>query len=83
MSESGRVVTVNLPKDLFDELDKVVAKIDRTKSWIVRQAVSEWLAEWHRRHQLTLEALNGVAEGRVIPHEEILAWTAQKLSRPA
>ena len=73
MSDATRVVTANLPHDLVSEMDKIAARIDRSKSWIVRQAVREWLAEEQRRHELTLEALKSVDEGRTIPHEEIVA----------
>ena len=73
-----RVVTANLPDDLVARMDEVAARIERSKSWIVRQAVAEWLAEERRRDELTREALNDVDEGRTIPHEEVLAWFAQR-----
>jgi predicted transcriptional regulator len=49
------------------------------KSWIVRQAVAEWLAEEQRRYEMTLEALKSVDEGWTIPHEEVLEWFAQRV----
>jgi predicted transcriptional regulator len=71
MSKDGRVVTANLPDDLVSRMDEIAARIDRTKSWIVRDAVSEWLAEEQRRYELTLEALKSVDEGRTFSQEEI------------
>ena len=59
-------------------MDEIADRIDRSKSWIVRQAVAEWLAEEQRRHELTLEALKDVDEGRTIPHEEVLAMVEQR-----
>jgi predicted transcriptional regulator len=78
MNDTGRVVTAKLPDDLVSRMDEVADRIGRTKSWIVRQAVSEWLAEEQRRYELTLEALKSVDEGRTIPHEEVLARVAQR-----
>jgi predicted transcriptional regulator len=52
-------------------MDEIASRIDRSKSWIVRQAVSEWLAEEQRRYELTLEALKDVDEGRTFTQEEI------------
>lgn len=78
MSKDGRVVTANLPDDLVSRMDEVADRIDRSKSWIVRQAVSEWLAEEQRRHELTLEALKSVDEGRTIAHQEVLAMAEQR-----
>jgi predicted transcriptional regulator len=70
-ADDGRVVTAKLPEDLVSQMDAVADRIDRTKSWIVRQAVSEWLAEEQRRYELTLEALQSVDEGRAFSQEEI------------
>jgi predicted transcriptional regulator len=71
MSDDGRVVTAKLPEALVTEMDKVAGRIDRSKSWIVRQALAEWLAEEQRRHDLTLEAMKSVAEGKSYSQEEI------------
>ena len=51
----GRVVTAVLPGDLARRMDVVVQRIDRSKSWIIRQAVAEWLAEEQRRFDLIIE----------------------------
>ena len=78
MADDGRVVTAKLPDDLVSLMDDVADRIDRSKSWIVRQAVTEWLAEEQRRYELTLEGLKEVDEGRTIPHEEVLAMVEQR-----
>ena len=71
MTKSGRVVTAKLPNDLVSRMDEIAGRIDRSKSWIVRQAVAEWIAEEQRRHILTLEALKDVDEGRTFTQEEV------------
>ena len=78
MPDDGRVITARLPDDLADQMDEVADRIERTKSWIVREAVSQWLAEEERRHELTLEALKGVDDGRTIPHAEVLGMIEQR-----
>lgn len=78
MADVGRVVTANLPDDLVSRMDVVARRIDRSKSWIVRQAVAEWLADEERRHELTLEALKDVDEGRTFSQEEIEKLFAAK-----
>ena len=77
-TDEERVVTARLPADLVARMDEVAGRIDRSKSWIVRQAVAEWLTEEERRHELTLQGLRDVDEGPVIDHEEILAMVALK-----
>jgi predicted transcriptional regulator len=78
MADAGRVVTAKLPDELVSRMDEVSVRIDRSKSWIVRQAVAEWLSEEQRRYELTLEALEDVDAGRTIPHEEVLAMVEQR-----
>lgn len=78
MSDEGRVVTAKLPEELASRMDEIAGRIDRSKSWIVREAVSEWLAEEQRRYELTLEGLADVDAGRTIPHEDVLAMAEQR-----
>jgi predicted transcriptional regulator len=81
MAEDGRVVTAKLTTDLVSRLDEVALQIDRSKSWIVRQAVGEWLTEHERRHALTLEALKSVDEGRTIPHDDVIKRMQERKAR--
>jgi predicted transcriptional regulator len=78
MAEEGRVVTAKLPDKLVTEMDEVAERIDRSKSWIVRQAVTEWLAEERLRYELTLEAMKSVDEGRFLSQDEIEEHFAAK-----
>lgn len=78
MPETGRVVTASLPADLVSRMDEVAKRMDRSKSWIVREAVSQWLAEEQRRYELTLEGLQDFDEGRTISHEAMLDWVERK-----
>ena len=73
MTDDGRTITAKVPEALAVRLDEIALRIDRSRSWIVRQALAEWLAEEQRRYELTLEALDDVDAGRVIPHETLLA----------
>lgn len=82
MKDVGRVITAKLPDELVSRMDEAAERLDRSKSWIVREAVSNWLDEEQRRYELTIEALRDVDEGRSIPHEEIRAMVeARKLER--
>lgn len=78
MTDGGRVVTARLPLDVAEELDLWATRGDRSKSWIIRQALTEWIAEEQRRYELTLEALKEVEEGRTHTQEEIEAMAAAR-----
>jgi len=81
MTGDDRVVTATLPSELASKLDEVAARTDRSKGWIVRQALAEWLAEEDRRHVLTLEAMKDIDEGRYFTHEEVKAAIATRPGR--
>jgi predicted transcriptional regulator len=49
-----RVVTAKLPRDLISRLDEAGERVDRSKTWIIRRALADWLAEEQRRCELTL-----------------------------
>ena len=73
MTEDGRTITAKVPRALAARLDEIARRIDRSRSWIVRQALTEWLGDEQRRYELTLEALDDVDAGHVIPHEAMVA----------
>ena len=78
MADDGRVVTAKLPDDLVSQMDQVADRIERSKSWIVREALVQWLAEEQRRYELTLEGLKDIDEGRLINQQEMEAWALNK-----
>lgn len=51
-----------------------MARLERSKGWIVKQALSAWIEQEEERSKLTLEAMIDVDEGRVIDHQAVQAW---------
>lgn len=56
MMSDARLVPADLRKALASRLDEADERMDRSRSWINRQALTDWLAEEQRRYDLTLEA---------------------------
>ena len=71
MAKEERIVTTKVGGKLLNQLDTIAERIDRPKSWIVREALTDWLAEEERRYQMTLEALAQVDAGQTYTHEEV------------
>ncbi|MBK6292249.1 MAG: ribbon-helix-helix protein, CopG family [Ignavibacteria bacterium] len=69
--------SVRLDSDLDAKLALLASELDRSKSWIIIQALREYLghaaAERHRWEQ-TREALESVSKGRVVPAEDVHTW---------
>lgn len=74
MNAPTKVVTAHLPIDLADKLDELAARDERSRGWIVKQALAAWIDQEEERHRLTLEGLADVDAGRLIDHERVLAW---------
>lgn len=69
-----RVLTAHVPAALADKVDALANRIERSRGWIVKQALAAWIDQEDERHQLTLEALADVDAGRLIDHQSVQAW---------
>ncbi|EGF92801.1 ribbon-helix-helix protein, copG family protein [Asticcacaulis biprosthecium C19] len=71
---STRTVTAHIPVELAEQVDAYANKLDRPRGWIVKQALQNWVSLEERRHQMLLEGLKDIDEGRVVDHAEIVVW---------
>lgn len=74
MTGPTKVMTAHVPLNLADKVDAMASRLDRSRGWIVKQALSAWVDMEEERHQLTLEALADVDAGRLIDHKDMIAW---------
>ena len=77
-----KVLTAHVPITLAKKVDELAERLERSRGWIVKQALSAWVDQEEERHRLTLEALADVDAGNVIDHQSITAW-ADSLSTKA
>jgi predicted transcriptional regulator len=71
------VTSVRIPDELLTQLDQAAEKLRRSKSWIINDAVKEYLAREQRKsHMLeeTREALADIKAGRVVEGAEVIDW---------
>lgn len=69
-----RVVTAHIPVSLAEKVDQAADRLERSRGWIMKQALSAWIAQEEERDRLTHEALTDVDAGRVIDHQAVQAW---------
>lgn len=69
-----RVLTAHVPLPLAEKVDRVAARLERSRGWVVKQALSAWVEQEEERSRLTREALADVDAGRVIDHQAVQAW---------
>lgn len=74
MTAATRVLTAHVPLPLADKVDQMASRLERSRGWIMKQALSAWIAQEEERDRLTQEALAEVDAGRVIDHQTVQAW---------
>lgn len=71
------VTTVRLQPELEESLNAMAGKLQRSKSWLINQALSEFIERQtleQSRWQETLKAMESAAQGKVVSGESVNAW---------
>lgn len=69
-----KVLTAHVPLPLAEKIDQMATRLDRSRGWIMKQALSAWIAQEEERSRLTREALADVDAGSVVNHQTVQAW---------
>ncbi|MBB4170281.1 MULTISPECIES: ribbon-helix-helix domain-containing protein [unclassified Rhizobium] len=69
-----KVLTAHVPLPLAEKVDQLATRLERSRGWIVKQALAAWIDQEEERRRLTLEALADVDSGEVIDHQSVRAW---------
>jgi len=84
------VTTVRLQPDIETGLDAMAEKLHRSKSWLINQALKEFIDRQELdqiRWKETLQAMDSVAQGNIVAGSEVHDWlrswgTSKELSPP-
>lgn len=71
---STRVLTAHIPEELAEKVDRYAESMERSRAWIVKQALSNWVEWEEEKARLSLEALEEADRIGTIPHEQMVAW---------
>jgi len=69
-----KVLTAHVPLQLAEKIDQIATRLERSRGWIMKQALSAWIDQEEERSRLTHEALADVDAGHVIDHLAVQAW---------
>ena len=71
------VTSVRLQPEIENPLEKLAHKLDRSKNYLINQAIKEFIArktlEENKWNQ-TLEALESVKSGRLVEEQDVNEW---------
>ena len=70
-----KVLTAHVPVDLADKVDYMAERLDRSRGWVVKQALAAWVSHEEEKTRLTQAAMAEVDQNVLITHEDMLAWS--------
>jgi len=71
------VTSIRLSSDVEVPLEQLAQKLDRSKNYIINQAIKEFVARQSMadiRWNDTLDALESVKSGKTVDEENVVAW---------
>ena len=71
------VTTVRLQTEVEQHLEAIADRLNRSKSWVINQALSEYIEKQQleqERWKQTLEAMESAAQGKVVDASELQRW---------
>jgi predicted transcriptional regulator len=69
-----KVLTAHIPLPMAEKIDQMATRLERSRGWVMKQALSAWIDQEEERSRLTREALADVDAGCVIDHQAVQAW---------
>jgi predicted transcriptional regulator len=79
-SSTTKVVTAHLPEDLADKLDSFAETRERSRGWVMKQALRSYIEWEEEKDRLTLEAIEDIERVGTIPHEEVVAYFEARIA---
>jgi predicted transcriptional regulator len=73
-------ISLRLPAELLEKLDKVAAIMERPRSWVILDAVREYLADEGQEMLDIQESIEQLDRGEGIPFEEVLSEMREKVA---
>ncbi|HCH7903369.1 TPA: ribbon-helix-helix protein, CopG family [Klebsiella oxytoca] len=71
-SLTKQTISAQIPVELAAAVESLALELDRSKSWIIKEALTTMLAERERRHQSIQAGLADVEAGRVVNHSDMV-----------
>ena len=71
------MTSVRMPDQLMDKLETIAEKLDRSKGWIIKDAVNQYIERIDRKEKMLVEtkqALLEIESGEVVDGDEVKAW---------
>ena len=71
------MTSVRMSDQLMEKLESIAEKLDRSKGWIIKDAVTQYVERIDRKEKMlaeTRQALSETESGKVVDGDEVMAW---------
>lgn len=69
-----RILTTQVSTELAEKVDAIASRLDRSREWVMNQALTDWIGQEEEHHRMTLEGLADVDAGRLVDADRVIAW---------
>jgi predicted transcriptional regulator len=69
-----KTITAQVSSSLLEQIDKVAAQSERSRDWVINEALEIWLSLEEENDRLIREGLADIDAGRFVEHDEVRAW---------
>ncbi len=69
-----KVLTAHIPLPLAEKVSEISVRLERSRGWIVKQALTAWVNQEEEYRRLTLEAMADVDAKRFVSDEAVQNW---------
>lgn len=69
-------ISLRLQPELNDQLTAIATAFDRPKSWVIEQAIRDYLLVQSWQLAAIEEGIEAADTGRLVPHGDVAAWVA-------
>ncbi|WP_213982676.1 ribbon-helix-helix protein, CopG family [Sphingomonas sp. dw_22] len=75
------VITSRIDSELTQALDKLAARLKRSRAWVVEQAVARYVEEESEFWAFIQEGVDAADRGELVSQEEMEAWFESRRHR--
>lgn len=69
-----KVLTAHVPVELAQKVDALAQSSERSRGWIIKRALAEYVERAELRQTMIQEGLNAVDRGETLSHAEAASW---------
>ncbi len=76
-----RIASIRLDEEKITRLDRLAAAMDRSRSWVINQAIEQYLdhEEWFA--EAVNEGIAAADRGELVPHEEAVKAARDRIPK--